>query len=724
MAGGLLQIVTSGKQDIYLTINPEITFFKKVYRRHTNFAIELREIKPEQPAEYNNIVSFIINNGDIVYRCYLEIELPNLSFSDKYITNINYINKKNIQIDNFKQNMNIWNDYYINLKGFIDIELGLYRNLYNYLQTDNITITTLKSEVTRFNFINKSNKDIYKNKIDESIYNKINMSGYISSINKLITNQEIYDNSIYISRIDIINQLNIMYNLMLQYLKDYNSKKIYYLKEIEELQKDNQINFNYAEYLGHNFFEYFTLEIGGVQIEKYSNDFLHINQMHYINENNMPNYLEMIGHTPKLNNFNNSIKGNTKLLVPLIFWFNKDAGSGLPLVSLQYSSIIINAKINEINKIVCFQNYEKMYDDIIQIRIENTNGFVLNKNLIYSSYKFNITDKSIIYNCIFINNELLKIKFPDLTDSEINIILENNGKIFTTNQITKILNPKLSDVEIQTINGINGNNTQYLIDKFQWVGLMISINKPIYTNIAPKIGSYYPYIDFNLYYSLISDPKVKLIAEMVYLDDIERTKFADSKLEYVVETFDENIFNIRNEELFDCELSFNNPCKEILWYIQPQIFQDSITEYGQNTSLLFNTFNYFINNPILKQKLSFNQLDVLLQNIDINYYTYLLSYKHYNNILPNGIFSRQFCLYSEETQPSGTVNLRHIKGKQYHIEINKQFLAEYIDLLNKLYGQMPSTIINNKKSLILKFISKNYDLFIVHKGTAKLLFTN
>ena len=41
MTGGLLQIVTSGKQDIYLTINPEITFFKKVYRRYINFALEL-----------------------------------------------------------------------------------------------------------------------------------------------------------------------------------------------------------------------------------------------------------------------------------------------------------------------------------------------------------------------------------------------------------------------------------------------------------------------------------------------------------------------------------------------------------------------------------------------------------------------------------------------------------------------------------------------------------
>ena len=40
MTGGLLQIVAYGPQDMYLTNNPQITFFKTVYRRHTNFSIQ------------------------------------------------------------------------------------------------------------------------------------------------------------------------------------------------------------------------------------------------------------------------------------------------------------------------------------------------------------------------------------------------------------------------------------------------------------------------------------------------------------------------------------------------------------------------------------------------------------------------------------------------------------------------------------------------------------
>ena len=56
MPGGLLQIASSGIQDIYLTKTPEITFFKKVYRRHTNFSSETIEINIEQFPKHKKIM--------------------------------------------------------------------------------------------------------------------------------------------------------------------------------------------------------------------------------------------------------------------------------------------------------------------------------------------------------------------------------------------------------------------------------------------------------------------------------------------------------------------------------------------------------------------------------------------------------------------------------------------------------------------------------------------
>ncbi len=719
MTGGLLQIVTSGKQDIYLTIKPEITFFKKVYKRHTNFSLELIVVNPQQTPQYNDNITFIINNGDAIHRCYLEIELPNYSFSDSYITNPKYIERKNIEISNLKIKLNEWQYLYDNFKGYIDIEIQLYRLLNNYLQTDNITINTLKTIVNNFNNKNKSSKDIYINKIDKSIYLLIDISGYITSINLLIST--IIDKNKYITIDEILTNINNMYNKMYEYLKYYNDKIIFYTNKINNKTKYNQINFNFSEYLGHNFFEYFTLEIGGNEIDKYTNDILHIHQMHSLNSDEMDNYLEMIGHDNKMIKFNNEIKGNRKIIVPLIFWFNKNAGSSLPLVGLQYSTVIIGAKIADIRKIICFENYEQMYEEIVEITIPNKTEFIFNKNLIYNKYDLNLNDKSITYYCLYINDELLINQFPDLTLNEINIILENNGTKMTLNEITKIINPNMTDYDIQVLNGSDGLKTKYLMNKFQWIKFMTNINNSLYSSFAVKIASYYPFINFNLYYSLVQQPVINLITEVVCFDDMERTKFADSKLEYIIEKYEYNVFtNNSNSLLFDCELSFNNPCKELIWYFQPQMFKDGITENGQNISLSYDLTKYFSNKFLIKQNMSFCQYDVLLENVDFNYYTYLLSYKYLNNILPEGLYYHSFCLHPEETQPSGTVNMRQLKSKQFRVDINPLFIKEYNNLLSSVYSSEQT--ISNKSNLIIKFIAKSYDLFIVHKGNAKLLF--
>jgi len=69
MGGGLMQLVAYGAQDIYLTGNPQITFFKVVYRRHTNFSME--SIQQTFSGGGNNVVATISRNGDLVHKMYL-----------------------------------------------------------------------------------------------------------------------------------------------------------------------------------------------------------------------------------------------------------------------------------------------------------------------------------------------------------------------------------------------------------------------------------------------------------------------------------------------------------------------------------------------------------------------------------------------------------------------------------------------------------------------------
>ena len=75
MGGGLMQLVAYGAQDIYLTGNPQITFFKVVYRRHTNFSMEsIEQTINGSVGAGSRVTSTISRNGDLVYRLFYEIK--------------------------------------------------------------------------------------------------------------------------------------------------------------------------------------------------------------------------------------------------------------------------------------------------------------------------------------------------------------------------------------------------------------------------------------------------------------------------------------------------------------------------------------------------------------------------------------------------------------------------------------------------------------------------
>ena len=83
MGGGLMQLVAYGAQDVYLTGNPQITFWKVTYRRYTNFSVESIEQTFNGQADFGRRVQCTISrNGDLCYRTYLQVTLPEISKSD------------------------------------------------------------------------------------------------------------------------------------------------------------------------------------------------------------------------------------------------------------------------------------------------------------------------------------------------------------------------------------------------------------------------------------------------------------------------------------------------------------------------------------------------------------------------------------------------------------------------------------------------------------------
>ena len=83
--GGLMQLVAYGAQDVYLTGKPEITFFKAVYKRHTNFAIEcIPQTFLGNPGSGKTVSCALTRNGDLVTNMVLKCDI--ICFISGYYT--------------------------------------------------------------------------------------------------------------------------------------------------------------------------------------------------------------------------------------------------------------------------------------------------------------------------------------------------------------------------------------------------------------------------------------------------------------------------------------------------------------------------------------------------------------------------------------------------------------------------------------------------------------
>jgi hypothetical protein len=704
MTGGLIQLVSFGKQDGYLTFNPQITYFKKIYRRHTIFGIELIENIPDQQPEYDNRISFKLNNiSDLISKCYVEIELPSLSFIESaQITTLKENEKNNIE-----KNITKWKTLYENLKKYCMIEIELYQILISLLDSININLTIIKQNTIKFNTKYKKSKDELINLIFNNIYNDINLSGYILKLDtSIVADDNIYYNeSINIKRSKLKDDINRYYTNMVNYLKYYHSNYIFNQNKYNQLVNTN-VNFAWIENLAHYFFTDFEVEIGGQVIEKYSADQSFIYQTHHIKEEQKKIYNSMIGNKENLISFNNHKKNSTTLLLPLNFWFCKDIGSSLPAVALSNSSISINLKLNKLKNLIYFRDYEKEYYNLLKITIPFNK--TIHQKLIWDKYNYDNYSKLATYHCSQINYQLLVLQYPSLAKEDKNDtlfeIIKNYGKDTSGNYIKN-----------QSIYN-NGNN----IDR-AYMGLNEWIRYKI--NYVPSSNAIRELLDrdsfnnYNQYYSLINKPKIKLITECIYLDDIERSKFCSSKLEYVIELFQENLFDLDRRLLFNGELSLDRPTKELLWTTQPKLFLNGLCEFGKIYTQ-YDYTNFFENNIYSSYNILLNQMQLTKPKLTDIFYNELQSYKYYNNLLPKGVSAYNFGIFPEALQPSGTVNFTILKGKLINFNLNLKFIEEYFDEINN------NRINPNNLDIFLKFYSRSYNFFVVEKGMGQVLFSN
>ena len=93
MPGGMIQLLKLGEEDKYLIGTPQITFFKTVFKRHSNFALETRQYQFNNATSFGSRASFKIpHDGDLINGLTLNIKLPNLNQNGTGSNTFGYVN--------------------------------------------------------------------------------------------------------------------------------------------------------------------------------------------------------------------------------------------------------------------------------------------------------------------------------------------------------------------------------------------------------------------------------------------------------------------------------------------------------------------------------------------------------------------------------------------------------------------------------------------------------
>uniref|UniRef100_A0A6C0AC02 Major capsid protein N-terminal domain-containing protein n=1 Tax=viral metagenome TaxID=1070528 RepID=A0A6C0AC02_9ZZZZ len=368
MAGGLLQIASYGSQDIYLTGNPEITFFKVVYRRHTNFSVESLEIPFENSVEFGNTsTSFLPLAGDLASTIYLQIILPKLDFTRNHTTS-----------DDFLTNYNNAKDNHYIVQNYVEVMVEAYRLAVEDNEAFNVEYSETIAETIEQYFTDGGgfNERINAYSLLEHTYSE-NSTNFRTIANDYADTEETPKSTImnrFESAIYFLKQeLKTYYNTVLE------TKRLY----------DDDINENikiaWVDKIGHNILEYVDVSIGGNRINRHYGEYLTIwnelTQSPYKDDE----YNKMIGNISTLTNFDRNIKPSYTLRIPLQFWFCRYSGLALPLLALQHTEVSIDIKLREFKDLAYIEENTTILVDDEEFNLDeltDDEGIILEASLL------------------------------------------------------------------------------------------------------------------------------------------------------------------------------------------------------------------------------------------------------------------------------------------------------------------------------------------------------
>jgi hypothetical protein len=367
----------------------------------------------------------------------------------------------------------------------------------------------------------------------------------------------------------------------------------------------NNAKVRWINNVGYGLIKTVEFEVGGKIIDSSYGDWLYI-----WNELNKRDIDDIIGNVPELIDYSSS-KNGYRLYVPLSFYFCRNVSLSLPIIALEYNEVKINVEFNDISNClivgpthyICLEDSICLFKPYEMLQIDDTDNYVQFINFDSSSLKMGY------------------VKMDNNVGLAVGMVLTG----LETRYQTKVYDPSTNQFK------------------------MIKTNDEI-LNLTKSNMTFR-----NIYNLTLVD--AYLLVDYVYLDNLERLKFAKSNHEYLIDVCqfdnDKMIFNSNNK----IKIGYFNPTKEIIIRAQ---YDYMINDYYKDTFNYTTSFNPKNAKSLIKKMMI--KLNGFNREIDYDkmFYTYIQALQHHSSLPPLGLFMYSFSLKPFDSQPSGSCNFSKI----------------------------------------------------------------
>ena len=602
MGSGYIQLLAVGSEVNIFNYNPNISFFKIYYRRHTNFYINNMEIDGNNLLTTNNKVTFVIpKNGDLMGKSYL-----NLTIDDHYF-------------ELFKFNDELVSTININLLNVYDCF---------YIKVNNFSINDIKNiSIIKINFFINNNQISI---ISSNLFNQVELLNYIKSQNNIVQQMDVNNifynmdlNLLFYSFNNILIDPNILNDSLFQYLiKSIIYTKLSYIQiDFKEIKISIRIT-----YLND---KYYKVLLDLILSNTFINDINQIKiDINYV-------YLSLI--------FSNELYN----LLLDIFYVNAEIFE-FEIINdkIKSSKQIFTEKINhKINSMILNKNYDtNIYLSILNGDIQSYSILTIMEkvnffgNLTNETYNdLLIQNSNELLNTVNLNSDKLSMNllikiYVSLVCYNKNLSIENFLKIVNGNNIITFTN--ILKEYVNNLNTFNNKLIEFIMDP----NVLIVNNNTFYLILYSK----------NIYENFKTNNYTQ--------------PFTNNHISYYTSTIENFCFN--KNTIQTSNNLFNNNSHDNNYVVSLFLFLGTLSKSNIQKAIIDNdlTLNY-INNNNLFDIVSNNTSNIINQNSNKNiFFNYLYTLDDMQVFFSHAILNNSLLILITQSMIFNNENFNNIKN--------------------------------------------------------------